>query len=280
MTRAVPLGAILITGCSSGIGRASAFALKDRGLSVIASARNPAHVSELRARGLQAVLMDVSSTQSIHLGVEEALATAGTHGIIGVFNNAGYGQAGALEDLSSEALREQLETNVVGMHEVNRLLIPHMRAMGGGRIVLNSSVLGIVAMKTRGAYVASKWAVEGYADVLRLELRPSGFHVSVIQPGPVLTRFRANSLKALDKHVDTQNSIHAQRYLGMRKRLAMEGPAVPFTVSAENCARHVVHAFTASRPKTRYRVTVQTHVFCALKRVLPTRLLDAVADRG
>jgi len=276
----IPLGTILITGCSTGIGRACALRMKDLGFSVIASARTQSQVDELRSLGLVALVLDVSREESIKAGVDEALKLAGNHGIRGVFANAGYGQAGALEDITAAALREQFETNVVGMHEVNRLLIPHMRAQGGGRIVLNSSVLGVVAMRMRGAYVMSKWAIEGYGDVLRLELKPYGFEVSIIEPGPVLTRFRANSLRALDRHVATEESVHSARYRVLRKKLMTEGPVAPFTASADQCVRHVVHAFSAKRPRARYRITVQTHVMAALKWLLPTRIMDAIATRG
>ncbi len=277
---AVPLGAILITGCSTGIGRACALRMHEMGFAVIASARTLEQVDELRRLGLTAVRLDVADQESITYGVQEALRLAGNQGIRGIFANAGYGQAGALEDIGADALRAQLETNVIGMHEVNRLLIPHMRAMGGGRIVLNSSVLGLVAMRWKGAYVISKWGIEAYGDVLRLELQPFGFQVSIIEPGPVLTRFRANSLKALNTYVKTSGSVHESTYVKLREKLSKEGPAVPFTVSAEHCVRHVAHAFSAKRPRIRYRITLQTHVFGTLKRLLPTRIMDVIASRG
>ena len=280
MSRGLPLGKILITGCSTGIGRACAIKMHELGFGVIASARTEAQVKELRSIGLTAVVIDLADETKIKAGVEEALRLAGNHGIRGVFANAGYGQAGALEDISAAALREQLETNVIGMHEVNRLLIPHIRSMGGGRIVLNSSVLGVVAMRMRGAYVMSKWAIEGYGDVLRLELKPYGFEVSIIEPGPVLTRFRSNSLKALERHVKTRESVHVAKYEALREKLGAEGPVAPFTATADQCVRHVVHAFSSRRPRARYRITVQTHVMAALKWLLPTRVMDAIATRG
>lgn len=273
-------GHILITGCSTGIGRATAFLLAKNGFKVIASARCQDHVDELQALGLPTVLLDVSDDESIASGVRAALELAGPEGISGVFANAGYGQSGALEDVSAAALREQLNTNVVGMHGVIQLLIPHMRANGGGRIVLNSSVLGLISLPMRGAYACSKHAVEGYGDALRLELKPSGIDVCLVEPGPVLTAFRANSLKALDKHVNQAASFHRIRYEGLRRKLKTVGPVAPFTVSAGHCAASVVRAFSAARPKVRYRVTVQTWVFATLKWLLPTKLMDLIATRG
>jgi len=190
---------VLITGCSSGIGLAAARGLQAHGFSVIASARNEEDVKQLQSYGLEAIQLDVRNTDSIRRGVDAALKIAGGR-LYALFNNAGYGQPGAIEDLPTDALREQLE--------LTRLVLPGMLAAGEGRIIQNSSVLGLVAMKFRGAYNTSKFALEGYTDTLRLELRGTGVHVSLIEPGPIDTHFRANARNAFLKHINPEASRH------------------------------------------------------------------------
>lgn len=267
------LKTILITGCSSGIGHCVATGLARRGYRVFASARKAEDVAMLEAEGLECVQLDLADSASIRRAVNEVLARSGGK-LDGLFNNGAYGQPGAVEDLRREVLREQFETNLFGTVELTNLVIPVMRAQGHGRIVMNSSVLGLVALPYRGAYIASKYALEGIADTLRLELRGSGIHVSLIEPGPIESRFRANSFVAFQRNIDMEHSAHHDKYLIMERRLVKQGAAVPFTLPAEAVLDKVVHALENACPKIRYRVTVPTYLFAILKRLLPGRWMD------
>lgn len=264
---------VLITGCSSGIGLAAARGLRQHGFSVIASTRSEEDAARLRSEGLTTVRLDLRDPASIEAGAAEALYLAGGR-LYGLFNNGAYGQPGALEDLPTEALREQLETNLIGWHHLIRLVLPGMLAAGEGRIVQNSSVLGLVAMRYRGAYNTSKFALEGYSDTLRLELAGSGVHVSLIEPGPIDTRFRVNARDAFLRHVDPKASRHKKAYRQTLKRLEKEGPSGRFTLPPESCLPPLVHALSSRRPKARYPVTFPTRLFGWLRRLLPTRWLD------
>jgi NAD(P)-dependent dehydrogenase (short-subunit alcohol dehydrogenase family) len=264
---------ILITGCSSGIGQACARGLARRGWRVIASARKAADVERLRAEGLNTVQLDLDDPRSIEAGLDQALAFTGGR-LDALFNNGAYGQPGAVEDLSRETLRAQLETNLLGWHDLTCRVIPLMRRQGQGRIVQNSSILGLMALPYRGAYVASKFALEGLTDTLRLELRGSGIQVSLIEPGPILSRFRQNAHQAFKDKVDTERSMHREAYRRAEERLKKEGPAQPLTLPPEAVLRKLVHALESPRPKARYYVTVPTHLFGLFRRVLPTRGMD------
>ncbi|WP_270672246.1 SDR family NAD(P)-dependent oxidoreductase [Aeromonas sp. QDB17] len=270
---------VLITGCSSGIGLAAAKALGAHGFIVISSARKAEDVALLRQQGLLAVRLDLADEASIEQGAAEALALAGGR-LYGLFNNSGYGQPGALEDLPTKAFREQLETNLFGLHHLIRLVLPSMLEVGEGRIIQNSSVLGLVAMKYRGAYNASKFALEGYTDTLRLELAGTGVHISLIEPGPIDTRFRANSRVAFLRHIDPAQSRHQSAYHQTLTRLEKEGPSGPFTLPAEACVPPLVHALSSRHPKARYPVTFPTRLFAWLRRILPTRLLDELLAKS
>ena len=197
-----------------------------------------------------------------------------------LFNNGAYGQPGAVEDLSREALREQFETNLFGTQELTNQVLPIMRRQGGGRILYTSSVLGLVAFPYRGAYVASKFALEGLADTLRLELVGTGIHVCLIEPGPILSRFRDNAHAAYRRHIHPETSLHREKYAVMEARLLKEGSAAPFTLPPEAVLKRVIHALESSRPRARYPVTVPTYLFAALRRLLPTRALDAILRRA
>lgn len=269
---------ILITGCSSGIGLCCARGLRARGWRVFASARKPADVERLAAEGLESLPLDLADSGSIHAAVDTVLAHGGGR-LDALFNNGAYGQPGAVEDLSRDVLREQFETNVLGWHELTRRLLPVMRAQGHGRIVYNSSVLGFVALRYRGAYIASKYAIEGLADTLRLELRGSGIHVALIEPGPVESRFRANAFAAYRRNIDAAQSAHRDAYARMEQRLEKAGPAVPFTLPPEAVLKRLVHAVESPRPRPRYYVTFPTYLFGTLKRLLSTRLLDRLLYR-
>lgn len=269
---------ILITGCSTGIGYASAIELAKRGHNVIASARKTEDVARLRQEGLMAVQLDLADSSSIQDGFKAALEIAEGK-IDALFNNAAFGQPGAVEDLSRDVLRFQFETNLFGTHELTNLVIPIMRKQSRGRIIYNSSILGLVAMPYRGAYNASKYALEGLADTLRLELHGSGIDVSLIEPGPILTNFRQNSFALYKKHIDIENSFHYAKYKNMEERLQKEGAAVPFTLPAKAVVDKVIHAVESAHPKVHYYVTFPTYLFTFLKRILPTPWLDNVLRR-
>ena len=264
---------VLITGCSTGIGYCVAKGLQARGYRVFATARRSESVAALNNEGLESLQLDLDDSESIQSAVEEVLKRTGGE-LYALFNNGAYGIPGAVEDLSRDTLRTQFETNVFGWQELTNLVIPVMRRQGYGRIIQNSSVLGFVAMPFRGAYNASKFAIEGLSDTLRLELADTDIHISLIEPGPILSQFRANGVKMLEKHIDIENSIHRDRYKDVLERLKKEGPAVPFTLPPEAVLDKVIHALEAKRPKTRYYVTFPTYLFGYLKRFLPDRLMD------
>ncbi len=266
---------ILITGCSSGIGLCVARGLKARGYRVVATARKTADVARLADEGFVALQLDLDDSDSIRAAVAETIAAA-PDGIYGLFNNGAWGLPGAVEDLSRDALRAQFETNLFGTMELTNLVVAHMRERGGGRIVHNSSVLGLVAFPYRGAYNASKFALEGITDTQRMELHDTGIHISLIEPGPIESRFRDNAYKAYQRWIDKEHSVHRTQYEAMERRLLKEGPAAPFTLPPEAVLEKVVHALESRRPKLRYYVTVPTKVFGVLRRLLPGRWLDAV----
>ena len=264
---------ILITGCSSGIGYCVAKGLQQRGYRVFATARSAESVNQLNTEGFESLQLDLDDSQSIKQAVDEVLRRTDGR-LYAVFNNGAFGLPGAVEDLSRDAIRAQFETNFFGWLELTNLLLPVMRKQGYGRIIQNSSVLGFVAMPFRGAYNSSKYAIEGLSDTLRLELKGTNIHISLLEPGPILSRFRANALVALQKYIDIENSVHSERYQQVLERLNKEGPAVPFTLPPEAVLKKVIHALEARKPRARYYVTVPTYLFGYLKRVLPTRTLD------
>lgn len=269
---------ILITGCSSGIGRHVARGLHERGYRVFATARREEDVADLQAEGLEALRLDLDEPESIAAAVEAVLEhTGGT--LYALFNNGAYGQTGAVEDLRREVLRRQFETNLFGWLELTNRVIPVMRARGEGRIVQNSSVLGLVALPFRGAYVASKFALEGLTDTLRLELQGSGIHVSLIEPGPITSRFRQNAYRAFLENIDAEHSVHRESYRGAEERMRKEGPAQPFTLGPEAVLTKVIHALESRRPRVRYYVTFPTYLFAGLKRILSHRGIDRVMLR-
>ncbi|MDZ7622179.1 MAG: SDR family oxidoreductase [Candidatus Competibacteraceae bacterium] len=270
---------ILITGCSSGIGQCVARGLRARGWRVFATARQAGDVDRLQAEGLESLPLDLRESGSIHAAVAAVLAQTGGR-LDALFNNGAYGQAGAVEDLSRAALQEQFETNLFGTQELTNLVLPVMRRQGRGRILYNSSVLGLVALPYRGAYVASKFALEGLADTLRLELAGTGIHICLIEPGPILSRFRDNAHAAYLRHIRPETSPHREKYLAMEARLLKEGPAAPFTLPPEAVLKRVIHALESPRPRARYPVTVPTYLFAVLRRLLPTRALDAILRRA
>lgn len=270
---------ILITGCSSGIGYCVAKALHQRGYRVFATARRRESVEMLLAEGLESFRLNLTDSNSIHFAFEEVMRRTNDE-LYAVFNNGAYGLPGAVEDLNRDALRAQFETNVFGWQELTNLAIPVMRRQGYGRIIQNSSVLGFVSLPFRGAYNASKYAIEGLSDTLRLELRGSNIYVSLIEPGPIASQFRMNAVKALAKYVDIENSFHRERYQGVLKRLNKQGPAVPFTLPPEAVLERVIHALEAAKPQPRYYVTFPTYLFGFLKRILSTRVMDVLLAKS
>ncbi|MBL8499182.1 MAG: SDR family oxidoreductase [Nitrosomonas sp.] len=270
---------ILITGCSSGIGYCAAKGLQEHGYRVFATARKRASVEKLLAEGLESFRLDLNDSNSIHFAFEETMRRTGGE-LYALFNNGAYGLPGAVEDLNRDALRAQFETNVFGWQELTNLVIPVMRRQGYGRIIQNSSVLGFVALPFRGAYNASKYAIEGLSDTLRLELKGSNVFVSLIEPGPIASQFRTNAVQALQKYIDIENSFHREKYQGVLSRLNKPGPAVPFTLPPEAVLKRVIHALEAEKPQARYYVTVPTYLFGILKRILSTRALDVLLAKS
>lgn len=264
---------VLVTGCSSGIGYHVAKGLKERGYNVYVTARKDEDVKHLISEGFKCLKLDYADSESVQDLANELMLLVGTN-IYGVFHNGAYGQPGAVEDLTRETIEKQFATNVFGWMELNNRLIVLMRHNNRGRIVFNSSVLGLVSLPFRGAYNASKYAIEGFADTLRLELSDTDIKVSLIEPGPVESRFRPNALQALKDNVNMDDSVHRDRYKKTLERLAKEGHADPYTLPPEAVLKKVIHAFENNNPKPHYYVTVPTYVMGILKRLLSARWMD------
>ena len=269
---------ILITGCSSGIGYTCAHGLQKLGYSVFATCRRDEDVKRLQDEGLNAFKLDLCDTNSMHESLTWMLSQTGGR-IDVLFNNAAFGQPGAVEDLKRDVLREQFETNVFGTQELTNLVLPYMRKQKSGRIIYNSSILGFVAMSYRGAYNASKFAIEGLADTLRLELHKSGVEVVLIEPGPIRSAFRKNALAKFLVNIDQENSAHKEIYEKTLARLQKTGDA-PFTLGAEAVLGALLMAIEAKKPKARYAVTFPTKLFAWLKRFFSTKLMDYVARKS
>ncbi|RUR17703.1 SDR family NAD(P)-dependent oxidoreductase [Legionella sp. km535] len=271
----MPEKIIFITGCSSGIGYETVFALQKRGHRVIASCRKSEDVARLIEEGVEALLMDVSESSSITNAFSELLKlTSGRLDVL--INNAGYGQAGALEDISRSVIRQQFETNVFGLLELTNLAVPVMRKQGSGRIINISSILGIISMPMRGAYNASKYAVEGLSDTLRLELKSSGIDVICIEPGPIDSRFRDNAVDRSLQHIDINNSFFKNQYEVMLTSYKQNKADSIFTKKPDAVIKKLIHAIEAKHPKPKYPVTFPAYLFIVLKRIFSTRLLDKI----
>ena len=270
------MNTILITGCSSGIGYDTAKQLHAQGWRVFASCRNPEDVARLQKEGLSdTLLLDVTDSAQIEAAFAHVAAATGGR-LDALFCNAGYGQVGAVEDMPRIALHQQFDTNVFGTWECITHAMKIFRRQGHGRILVNSSILGFAAMPWRGAYNSSKFALEGLCDTLRHETHGSRIFVSLVEPGPIATRFRPNALEKLRQYIDIEASVHAESYRAQLRRLETEGDAAPFTMPSPDCAAICVAALTAAKPKARYRVTFPTQLFWYLKRLLPTLLFDKV----
>ena len=264
---------ILITGCSSGIGYNVAHGLARRGHRVIASCRKQQDVDRLSEEGLPCLLLDLDDSASIDNALEQCLALCDGH-LDALFNNGAYGLAGAVEDISRDAMRAQFETNVFGWLELTNKVLPVMRQQGEGRIIQNSSVLGLVALPYRGAYTASKFALEGLTDTLRLELANTNIKVSLIEPGPIESRFRENAERAFRRYIRIEGSAHESQYQAMEQRLQKKGHATRFTLPPEAVLEKVIHALESPRPRARYYVTFPTYLFGILKRFMSSRQID------
>lgn len=269
---------VLVTGCSSGIGYCVAKGLKKRGYNVYATARKKEDVERLTKEGLKCLYLDYADSESVQDLANELMLLVGCD-LYAVFHNGAYGQAGAVEDLTRETMEKQFAANVFGWMELNNRLIVMMRQNNRGRIIFNSSVLGFISLPFRGAYNASKYAIEGFADTLRLELKETGIEVSLIEPGPIESQFRKNSLIAMKENVDIEGSVHRDLYQKTVTRLEKEGAVVPFTLPADAVLRKVIHALESPRPKARYYVTFPTYLFGTLKRLLSTKWLDKALSK-
>jgi short-subunit dehydrogenase len=267
---------VVITGCSrGGIGYATACLLRDEGYRVYATARRQEELDALAKEGFDGVLyLDVTDAVSIRNVIEQVVSEAG--GIDVWFNNAGYGQPGALEDIRTEVLREQFETNVFGLHECTRQVLRVMRERGRGKIIQHSSVLGLVSLFGRGSYNASKYAVEGLSDTLRLELHGSDIYVSVLNTGPVTSLFRKNAMRKLRENVDIRHSRFKEKY---EASLQAKKSEVPFNLEADAVAKTVLRIIRSPKPKPRYYITKATYMLGFFKRVLPTAWLDKLMMR-
>jgi NAD(P)-dependent dehydrogenase (short-subunit alcohol dehydrogenase family) len=269
---------ILITGCSSGIGRDAALALHARGWRVFASCRAAEDCAALRAEGLESPRLDHEDEATVARAMDEVLAATGGR-LDAVYLNGAYAVPGLLEDVPEDAMRAIFQANLIGWHAVIRRAIPVMRAARQGRIVLCSSVLGFVAAPWRGAYVATKYALEGYADTLRLELAGSGAHVALIQPGPIRSAFRANALAQFRRWIDAEASPNRATYAALVDRYASDAPA-RWELPASAVTAALIRALDAPRPRARYPVTVPTRMAGLMRRALPDAALDWTLRRS
>ncbi|MGJ8582537.1 MAG: SDR family NAD(P)-dependent oxidoreductase [Marinosulfonomonas sp.] len=271
---------ILITGCSSGIGYDAAKTLDARGWRVFATCRAEQDCDTLNAEGLESFQLDYADESSVEAAVKETLKrTGGT--LDAVFNNGAFAIPCALEDLPRDALRSIFETNLFGYHDLMRQVLPVMRNQGHGRIVNCSSVLGLVGAKWRGAYVATKFALEGLSDTYRLELRGSGVDMILIEPGPITSKFRENALANLNRWIDWENSPLVEDYRkSIAERTRKDRGPDPFELPASAVTQKLIKALEAPAPKPRYYVTKPTYAIGALKRILSTSQLDWVISKG
>lgn len=267
-----PQPSIIVTGASSGIGAYCARALKAEGWRVFATARKPEDIAALEEAGIEAFYLDYREPDSIAALVEAVLARTGGR-LDALYNNGAHAQPGAVEDLPVEALREQMEANLFGWHDLTRRLVPVMRRQGHGRIVHCSSILGLTPVKWRGAYVASKHALEGLMLCLRAELEGSGIHVSLIEPGPIESRIAPNGLDWFLKNIDHENSVHREAYQAQLARMRGGGSKSRLKLKPDAVYRVLRHALLSPRPRPHYVVTLPARVGVVLKRLLPAALL-------
>ena len=269
---------ILITGCSSGIGLQTALTLKENNYKVYASARKEEDVEMLRNLGFETFKIDVRNKEEITQALETIIKNDIKLDV--VFNNAGYGQPGAVEDLSVDTLKEQFDTNFFGLHEVTLQAMSLFRKQGFGKIIQHSSVLGIISLKYRGAYNASKYAIEGLCDTLRLETQDSNIFISTINTGPVSSKFRENALKNFNKNIKIEGSFFEDVYAKeLKARLETTEDKAPFNLPASSVANVVLKIMKSKKPKPRYYVTKATYILGFAKRILSTSLLDKLLNK-
>jgi NAD(P)-dependent dehydrogenase (short-subunit alcohol dehydrogenase family) len=269
---------ILITGCSSGIGLDAVRTMKARGWRVIATARKPEDLDRLKSvEGVEAVFLELADPKSIAACADAVLEmTAGK--LDALFSNAAHGQPGAVEDLTPELLRHQLEVNVIGTHDLTRRFIPAMRRQGSGRIVQCSSILGFVAVSYRGAYCSSKHALEGLTNALRLELEDTGIKVTLIEPGPIRSRFVENAMNNLLANIDIENSPHRDLYLRRIEGMRTGGKSV-FKLEPSAVSKRLIHAVESPRPRRRYYVTTPTYLAALFNRIMPPAAAEYFAKK-
>ncbi len=271
---------ILITGCSSGIGYDAAHGLRARGWRVFASCRKAEDCARLSAEGFESPLIDYQDETTITSGLAEVLDATGGQ-LDALFNNGAFACPGLLEDLPSDGLRDIFQANFFGWHELTRQVIPTMRAQGHGRIVQCSSVLGIVTLPFRGAYVSTKFALEGLSDTLRIEMKDTGIHVILIEPGPVTSHIRKNAIPHFERWIDWEASPRAEAYrVGLKKRLYESSGPDRFELPASAVTKKLIHAIESPRPRPRYYVTTPTYLMGTMRRLLPTRLLDWILAKA
>ncbi len=269
---------ILITGCSSGIGYDAAHGLQARGWRVFATCRQEADCARLRAEGLESFVLDYADEASLTAAMAELRQR--TDRLDALFNNGAFACPGAVEDLPRDALRAIFEVNLFGYHDLTRRVIPMMRAQAAGRIVNCSSVLGLVGAKWRGAYVATKFAMEGLTDVLRIEMRGTGIEVVLIEPGPITSNIRQNAAKHFERWIDWQNSARRDQYAALRHRLYQSKGPDRFELPARAVTDVLIRALEAARPRPRYYVTTPTYLMGLARRILSTRALDWLIAKG
>jgi NAD(P)-dependent dehydrogenase (short-subunit alcohol dehydrogenase family) len=270
---------ILITGCSSGIGLDAALGLASRGWRVFATCRQETDCDRLRGDGLESFRLDLADDASITLAVAEVARRTGGR-LDALFNNGAFALPGLVEDLPRDGLRAIFEVNLFGTHDLTRQVIPLMRAGGGGRIVNCSSVLGLVGAQWRGAYVATKFAMEGLTDVMRIEMRGTGIHPILLEPGPIGTRIRVNAIPHFERWINWEGSTRRADYERLRHRLYESRGPDRFELPPSAVTEVLIRALEARRPKARYAVTLPTHAMALLRRVLPTRALDWLVAKG
>ena len=262
---------VLITGCSTGIGRATAGRLADEGYNVHATARRPESIEDLAGRGMKTHAVDVTDEASM----EAAVAEVEKDGPIGALvNNAGYSQSGAIESIPMSSVRRQFETNVFGLIRMCQLVLPGMRAAGSGRIVNMSSMGGKLVFPGGGIYHATKHSVEALSDALRFEVREFGVHIVIIEPGLIVTDFgetAAGSLADVEEH-GPYAEFNAE--VARVTANAYTGPMARFGAGPDAVAKKISKALSASRPNTRYKVTPSAKLMMGMRRLMTDRMWD------
>ena len=275
-----PQKTVLITGCSSGIGYACAHYMREAGWRVFASCRKQEDCARLQGEGFESPRIDYADNTSIQSGLDEVLAATGGK-LDAVFNNGAFASSGLLEDMPRDGLKEMFETNVFGVMELSRLIVPVMRAQGHGRIVQCSSVLGLAPMRGRGAYVGTKFALEGLSGVMRLELAHENIKVIMIEPGPITSKIRENAQRHFEKWVDWEKSPNRKFYekVILPRLYDVSGKKDRFELPETAVAKKLEHALTSPNPKLHYYVTTPTYIIAWAQRLLPHKLQDALLKR-